>query len=350
MDYRTLGRTDIKVGAICLGTMTWGKQNTEAEGHEQMDYALGQGVNFFDTAEMYAVPTEPETYGKTEEIIGTWFAARKNRDKVVLATKVAGPGMAWIRGGKAVIDRRNILEAVEGSLKRLQTDYIDLYQLHWPNRSSPHFSRYWSYDPSVTNPAETEENFIDVLETLGELVKAGKIRHAGLSNESPWGVMTYLRLAEARGLPRMVSIQNEYSLLCRHFDPYLAETAQMENVGLLAWSPLAVGLLSGKYANGQRPEGSRWAILEGRGETSWRDAPAAHEAVDAYRAVAKKHGLDACQMAIAFVLSRPFVTAAIIGATNMEQLRVNIGSAALRLSDAALKDIGDVRRRYPVPY
>lgn len=347
MEYRSLGRTDIKVSLICLGTMTWGVQNTEADGHEQMDYAVDHGVNFFDTAEMYSVPPSPATCGRTEEIIGSWFSARRSRDKVILATKVAGAGLPWIRGGQAKIDRRNILEAVEGSLKRLRTDYIDLYQLHWANRDSYHFDDYWNYDPSRIDRRETIDNFSEVLTTLGDLVQAGKIRHAGLSNESAWGTMQYLKLSEKNGWPRMASIQNEYSLLYRTFEPELAETALMEDIGLLAWSPLATGMLSGKYLGGKRPQGSRWTLLKG---PSHRDTKQAHEAVKAYMKVAKKHRLDPCQMALAFVNSRPFVTSTIIGATTMEQLKANIESVALALPPEVLDDIADVRRQYPILY
>lgn len=347
MQYRKLGSTEINVSAICLGTMTWGVQNTEADGHAQMDYALDRGINFFDTAEMYAVPPSADTYGKTEQIIGTWFSARKNRDTVILATKVAGAGMPWIRGGYAKMDRSNILAAVEGSLKRLRTDYIDLYQLHWANRDSYHFQDYWDYDASNIDRQEILDNFAEVLQTLDELVKAGKIRYAGLSNESAWGTMQYLRLAQERGGPRMVSIQNEYSLLYRTFEPELAETAMMEKIGLLAWSPLATGLLTGKYAGGNRPSGSRWTILRAR---SHRDTPQAHEAVDAYLAVARKHGLDPAQMALSFVTSRPFVTANIIGATTIDQLKTNIDSIGLALGPDVLSDIAAVRRRFPLPF
>lgn len=347
MEYRSLGRTGIKVSLICLGTMTWGVQNTEPDGHEQMDYAVDNGVNFFDTAEMYAVPPSPATYGKTEEIIGSWFAARRNRDKVILATKVAGAGLPWVRGGQARIDRRNIMEAVEGSLKRLRTDYIDLYQLHWANRESYHFDDYWSYDPSGIGRQETIDNFSEVLMTLSDLAQAGKIRHAGLSNESAWGAMQYLRLAQENGWPRMASVQNEYSLLYRAFEPDLAETALMEDIGLLAWSPLATGMISGKYLGGKRPKGSRWTLLKG---PSHRDTEQAGEAVKAYMKVAKKHGLDPCQMALAFVSSRPFVTSAIIGATTMDQLKTNIESADIALADAVFEDIAAVRKEYPLPY
>jgi aryl-alcohol dehydrogenase-like predicted oxidoreductase len=326
--------------------MTWGRQNTEAEGHEQMDYALSQGVNFFDTAEMYAVPPTPDTYGKTEQIIGTWFASRKNRDKVILASKVAGPGLPWVRGGTAVIDRANIMAAIDGSLKRLQTDYIDLYQLHWANRDDYHFRRNWDYAPEI-NPQAEQDNFLDVLRTLDDLIKAGKIRYAGLSNETAWGTMQYLQLAKDQNLPRMVSIQNEYSLLCRLFEPDLQEIALAEDIGLLAWSPLATGMLSGKYKNGQRPAGSRWSLGNGRND---RETPEATAAVDAYIALAAQHNLDACQMALAFVNSRPFVTSNIIGATTMEQLKTNIDSININLSDDVLAGIEKIRRRYPIPY
>ncbi|MCF8496018.1 MAG: aldo/keto reductase [Alphaproteobacteria bacterium] len=346
MKYRTLGRTDLKVSVICLGTMTWGNQNSEAEGHAQMDYALSQGVNFFDTAEMYAVPPSADTYGKTESIIGSWFAERKNRDKVILASKIAGPGLPWVRGGDYKIDRKNIFLALEASLKRLQTDYIDLYQLHWPNRGSYHFQQNWHFEPDFDPKAE-EENFIEVLETLGECIKAGKIRHVGLSNETAWGAAKYLRLSEDRGLPRMQSIQNEYSLLCRLFEGDLQELALAEDCGLLAWSPLARGILSGKYLNGARPPGARLSI-ETREER--RDTPLCNDAVRAYIEVAEKHGLDVCQMALAFVNSRKFVTSTIIGATSLEQLKTDIASIDLTLDKAVLKDIAAIHRQFPLPY
>lgn len=346
MEYRKLGRTNLDVSAICLGTMTWGKQNTEAEGHEQMDYALERGINFFDTAEMYATPPDKNTYGKTEEIIGTWFATRKNRDKVILATKIAGTGLPWVRGGDYQIDRKNILEAVEGSLKRLQTDYIDLYQLHWPNRGSYHFSQHWNYSPDFDPKAE-EQNFIEVLETMDELIKAGKLRHIGLSNETAWGIMKWLRLSEERNLPRMASIQNEYSLTCRLFDTDLQEVARHEDCGLLAWSPLTRGMLSGKYLDGARPPGARLTIMD---TPERRDTPEMNEAVRSYIGVAKKHGLDMCQMALAFVNMKPFVTSNIIGATSMEQLKTNIDSLNVKLSPEVLADIEAVRHQYPVPY
>ena len=237
MKQNRLGRTDIKVSEICLGTMTWGRQNPEAQGHAQIDLALQKGINFMDTAEMYAIPPSAKTFGTTETIIGNWFAARSNRDKVILASKITGPGLSWIRDGKSYIDKKSILLAVEGSLKRLHTDYIDLYQLHWPNRGSYHFGQIWDYAPKFDAQAE-QENFLEVLHTMQELVQAGKIRHVGLSNETAWGMMKWLQLAEKNNLPRMASIQNEYSLLCRHFEPDLGEIAIHEDCGLLAWSPL----------------------------------------------------------------------------------------------------------------
>lgn len=347
MEYRFLGKTNVKVSAICLGTMTWGRQNTEEEGHAQMDMALDYGVNFFDTAEMYAVPPTPETYGKTETIIGNWFAKRKNRDKIFLATKVAGPGLSWVRGGNYQIDRKNILEALEGSLKRLQTDYIDLYQLHWPNRGSYHFGQMWKYNPDPSNTDAVKQNMVEVLETLQDCIQQGKIRYVGLSNETAWGTMTYLHLSETRGLPRMVSIQNEYSLLYRLHEPDLQEISLREKIGLLAWSPLATGMLTGKYAGGQIPPGSRWTLIR---KFNQRDTPQAHAAVDEYLKVASKHNLNPAQMALAFVTSRPFVTSNIIGATNLEQLKTNLESIHVKLSDEVLKDIDLVRRKYPIPY
>jgi aryl-alcohol dehydrogenase-like predicted oxidoreductase len=346
MEYRKLGRTGLDVSLICLGTMTWGNQNTEADGHEQMDYAVTQGINFFDTAEMYAVPPSARTFGKTEEIIGTWFKARKNRDKIILASKIAGPGLPWIRGGDFLIDRKNILAALEGSLKRLQTDYIDLYQLHWPNREDYHWGKSWDFKAIDDAKAETE-NFLEVLQTLDECIKAGKIRHIGLSNESAWGTMQYLKIAEENNLPRMVSIQNEFSLLCRIFEPDLSEIAMFEDIGLLAWSPLAGGMISGKYLGGARPKGTRWSMDT---RPNFRDTKQGNAAVKAYIDVAKKHGLDVCQMALAFVNAQPFVTANIIGATSMEQLKTDIASIDVKLSADVLRDIETVRRDYPQSY
>lgn len=346
MEYRKLGRTGLDISVIGLGTMTWGFQNSQAEGFEQMDYALEQGINFFDTAEMYAIPPTSQTFGTTETIIGNWFASRSNREKVILASKITGPGLAWIREGKNRIDKKNILLAVESSLKRLQTDYIDLYQLHWPNRGSYHFGKQWNYLPKFDVQGEAE-NFLEVLHTLKSLIQDGKIRHVGLSNETAWGTTNWLQLARENSLPRMASIQNEYSLLCRIFEPDLSEIALNEECGLLAWSPLARGILSGKYLNGVSPEGTRLTIETRAGH---RIGPQVDAAVEKYVELAKNYGVDVCQMALAFVVSRPFVSSALIGATNMEQLKSNIDSASLQLPTALIDEIEKIRRDHPMPY
>ena len=346
MEYRKLGRTELHVSAIGLGTMTWGFQNSQPEGFEQMDYALEQGVNFFDTAEMYAIPPMKETFGTTETIIGNWFASRSNRDKVILASKITGPSLPWIRDGNNMIDKKNILIAVEGSLKRLQTDYIDLYQLHWPNRGSYHFGKIWDYRPEFDAQAE-EDNFLEVLQTLQTLVQDGKIGHIGLSNETAWGLSKWLQLAQKHGLPRAVSIQNEYSLLCRHFEPDLSEIAIHEDCGLLAWSPLSRGILSGKYLHGARPKGARLTIDP---RVEHRINPQTDAAVVKYIELAKRYGLDVCQMALAFVNNQPFVTSTLIGATDMAQLKSNIDAISLNLSTEINEEIKKIRREYPLLY
>ena len=344
MEYRKLGRTDLDISLIGLGTMTWGLQNTQTQGFEQMDYALDKGINFFDTAEMYAIPPSPATFGTTEAIIGNWFKERGTRDKVILASKIAGPGLPWVREGKNHIDKANILAAVEGSLDRLKTDYIDLYQLHWPNRGSYHFGKTWDFAPEFDPQAE-EENFLECLHVFQGLIKDGKIRHIGLSNETAWGMNKWLQLAEKHDLPRMASIQNEYSLLCRNFEPDLSEIALAEDCGLLAWSPLTRGILSGKYLNGAKPEGARLTIetrVEHRGGAE-TDA-----ATVEYLALAQRYDLDPCQMAIAFVNQQKFVSSTLIGATSMEQLRSNIDSINVTLSDEILNEIKLIRRKYPM--
>lgn len=346
MKYKKLGRTGLDVSLIGLGTMTWGRQNTQDEGFEQMDYALEQGINFFDTAEMYAVPPTADTYGKTESIIGNWFAARNNRDKVILASKIAGPALPWIRDGKSRIDKKNILLAVEDSLTRLKTDYIDLYQLHWPNRGSYHFGQVWDYAPNFDKQAE-EDNFIEVLETLQQLIQEGKIRHIGLSNETAWGTCKWLELSEKLGLPRMASIQNEYSLMARHFEPDLSEIAIHEDCGLLAWSPLTRGLISGKYLDGAMPKGTR---LEIDTRVEHRINPQTDAAIKAYMSLAKQHDLDVCQMALAFVNQQPFMTSNLIGATTMEQLKSNIASINIDLSEEVNIGIKDIRAQYPMTF
>jgi len=345
MQYKKLGRTELDISLIGLGTMTWGFQNTQAEGFEQMDYALEQGINFFDTAEMYAIPPSNKTFGTTETIIGNWFASRGNREKIILASKITGPGLSWIRDGNN-INKKNIHLAVEDSLKRLQTDYIDLYQLHWPNRGSYHFGQIWNYAPKFDMQAE-EDNFLEVLQTMQGLIQDGKIRHIGLSNETAWGINKWLQLAEQNNLPRMASIQNEYSLLCRHFEPDLSEIAIHEDCGLLAWSPLSRGMLSGKYLNGARPAGARITI-ETRPEH--RTLPQTDAAIEKYVALARKHQLDPCQMALAFVNKQPFVNSTLIGATNMVQLKSNIDSVSLTLSAEVTEEIEKIRREYPMLY
>ena len=345
MKYNPLGRTGLSVSEICLGTMTWGSQNTQAEAFEQMDYALEKGVNFFDTAELYPVtPLSAETYGDTETIIGNWFEARKNRSDVILATKVAGPGRPYIRNGRPM-DPAGIVEALDASLKRLKTDYIDLYQVHWPNRGTYHFRNSWSFDAFKQDKEKAKLDIEIILTTLGEAVKAGKLRHIGLSNESAWGTLQYLRLAEDKGLPRVASIQNEYNLLYRPFDLDLAEVAHHEDVGLLPYSPLAAGLLTGKYLNGAVPAGSRGAI---NGDLGGRLQPLQEPAVAAYAALAAKHGLNLAQMALAFCLTRPFNCSTIIGATSMEQLKTDIGAADITLSDEVMKGIAKIHREYPM--
>ena len=344
MKYRRLGRTDLDVSVICLGTMTWGEQNTEAQAHEQLDYALDQGINFIDTAEMYPVPPQPSTQGRTEAYIGTWLKARGNRDKVLLATKVAGrdgPG-THLRKPTTILNKAQINEAIDGSLKRLNTDYVDLYQVHWPERITNHFGRagYIHVEQQDLTPIE------ETLDALAGLVKAGKVRHLGVSNESPWGVMRYLEAADRLGLPHIVSIQNSYNLLNRIFEVGLAEIAHRESVELLAYSPLAMGLLSGKYFGGAKPEGARLTLYSRFVRYS---TPGAQAAADAYVTLARQHGLDPAQMALAYVTGRSFVGANIIGATTMEQLKADIGSVDVELSEEVVAEIEKIHRSNPNP-
>jgi aryl-alcohol dehydrogenase-like predicted oxidoreductase len=345
MQYRKLGNTEIDVSVICLGTMTWGQQNSREQAFEQMDYALSQGVNFVDTAELYSIPPQAGTYGRTEEIIGEWLQARGKRNKLVLASKIAGPGEDWIphiRGGKTRFDRSDISPALDSSLKRLQTDYLDLYQLHWPQREANFFGKLGFEVP-------VEEHITPILETLealGEQVKAGKIRHIGLSNETPWGVMQFLYYAEQAGLPRIVSVQNPYSLLNRTYEVGLAEVSWREKVGLLAYSPLGFGVLSGKYLDGAQPDGARLSLFPSYTRYS---NPAALAATRKYVALARRHGLEPVQMALAYVNSRPFLTSTIIGATTMEQLRSNVDSINLRLSDEVLSAIEEIHNAHANP-
>jgi aryl-alcohol dehydrogenase-like predicted oxidoreductase len=346
MQFRELGRTGVNVSAICLGTMTWGEQNTEADGHAQMDYALDRGINFFDTSEMYAVPPKPQTQGATERIIGTWFKARGNRSKVVLATKVAGRSpMNWLRadGSPSEQTPKQIQEAVDTSLKRLQTDYIDLYQLHWPDRPVAMFG--------ATGLAykHLDGNSVPIDEILGALqthVKAGKIRHIGLSNETAWGTMEFLRHAQAKDLPRVQSIQNAYSLINRIFELGQAEIAHREQVGLLAYSPLGQGYLTGKYQKGAQPEGSRKKLFN---RLQRYEKPQTESAIDRYLTIAKQHGIDPAQLALQFVTTRPFVTSNIIGATTMEQLKTNIDSINVKWTDELEKAVDDAHHAQPNP-
>jgi aryl-alcohol dehydrogenase-like predicted oxidoreductase len=343
MQYRRLGQTDIEVSVICLGTMTWGQQNNEAEAREQLDYALAQGVNFIDTAEMYPVPPMKETQGRTEQYIGNWLKERSNRDKVILASKVSGRAnwLPWIRGGPR-LSRKHILEAIDGSLKRLRTDYLDLYQLHFPDRSTNYFGEL-GYRHS---PQDDDVAIEETLGAMAELVQAGKVRHVGISNETPWGLMEYLRVAATGGGPRLVSIQNPYSLLNRSFEIGLAESAIREQVGLLAYSPLGFGVLSGKYLNGKWPAKARLTLYK---RFSRYTSERAEHAVRAYVELARKHALDPAQMALAYVNSREFLTANIIGATTMDQLRSNIASIDLDLPDEVLKGIEAIHLQNPNP-
>ncbi|MFM0222499.1 NADP(H)-dependent aldo-keto reductase [Paraburkholderia dipogonis] len=348
MEYRRLGDSDVQVSLIGLGTMTWGEQNTEQEAHAQIDYALDQGVNLIDTAEMYPVPPRAETQGSTERFIGTWLAQHRSaREKIVLATKIAGPARqphnpTHIRGKGNQFDRKNLTEALDDSLKRLQTDYVDLYQLHWPDRSTMTFGRlaYPWVDDAYTVPIE------ETLSVLAEFVKAGKVRHVGVSNETPWGVAQFVRAAEKLGLPRIVSIQNPYSLVNRTYEVGLSEYAHRDNIGLLAYSPLAFGWLTGKYEGGARPAGARISLFERFKRYS---KPQAMQAITRYVELAKRHGLSPAQFALAFVNSRPFVTSNLIGATSLDQLKENIASVEVKLSPEVLAEIDELHELQPNP-
>ena len=343
MEYRNLGQSDLKVSAICLGTMTFGDQNTEAQGHEQLDYALAQGINFIDTAEMYPVPPKADTFTRTESIIGTWLK-RQPRDKVILASKVSGGNrkLEWIRGGPTAVDRDNVRSAIEGSLKRLQTDYLDLYQIHWPERNVPIFGQY-QFDPSK------EKQWVSIqtqLEVLAELVREGKVRYVGVSNEQPWGVMEFLRVAKEYDLPRIASIQNSYSLLNRGFEFGMTELIYREQVSLTAYSPMAFGHLSGKYIANPQAQG-RVNLFPGYAQRYTK--PNVQPATAAYAALAHKHGMSPAQLALSFVYHRWFVTSTIIGATTMSQLQENIQAWQKPLSDEILQEIEAIHLRYMNP-
>jgi aryl-alcohol dehydrogenase-like predicted oxidoreductase len=343
MNYKKLGNTNLDVSTICLGTMTWGEQNTQDEGFEQMDYALEQGINFWDTAEIYSVPPKQETFGDTEVIIGNWFKKTKKRDKVILASKVCGPMREYVRGGGNQFGKKNIKEALEGSLKRLKTDYIDLYQLHWPERKTNFFGQL-GYEH---NDDGQWTKFEDILGSLKKFTDQGKIRHVGLSNETAWGLSKFLELSKIQDLPRMVSVQNAYNLLNRTYEVGLAEISVREQSGLLAYSPLAIGYLSGKYRNNQMPKNSR---LE-RDENFWTryKKPNTEKAIEAYFEISKKYNINLAQMSLKFIEIQPFVTSMIIGATTMEQLKTNIESVNLNLSDEIIKEINEVQKKYPNP-
>jgi aryl-alcohol dehydrogenase-like predicted oxidoreductase len=344
MKYTTLPNTAIKVSKICLGTMTWGNQNTEAEAHEQMDYSLENGVNFFDAAELYPVPANAETYGDTERIIGTWFKKSGNRDKVVLASKIAGGGDYTAHIRKNGFSKKGITEAIENSLQRLQTDYIDLYQLHWPSRGVNCFG---VRDYPFKTATKEAENHLEILETLNDFIKQGKIKSIGLSNETPWGTMKYLQASEANNLPRPATIQNSYSLIHRGYEVGLSEVSMRENIGLLVYSPLAQGVLSGKYLDGNLPEGARGTLFP-RFIARYKNA-GSEAAVIKYLEIAKKHNLTLTELSLAFINQLPFVTSNIIGATKMSQLKENINSINVHLSDEIIGEINAVHDLIPNP-
>ena len=344
MKFKKLGNTDLKVSLICLGTMTWGEQNTQEEGFEQMDYALERGVNFFDTAELYAIPPKAKTYGKTEEIIGNWFKLRKNRNKIILASKIAGPGLKWIRGGGSQYSPESIEDALHNSLKRLQTDYIDLYQLHWPERNTNYFGDL-DYEHNINE--KSWNSFESILKTLKKFIDQGKIKYIGLSNETPWGFSKFLEIAKEQKLPRVVSVQNPYSLINRSYEIGMSEISMREKAGLLAYSPLAVGYLTGKYRNKEIPKNSRLDLF-------YENYPRYHnertyEAVDEYFKISQKYKISLSQLSLAFVNSRDFVTSNIIGATTMEQLKENIDSIDIGLEENIMYEINLIHEKIPNP-
>ena len=343
MKFKKLGNTDLDVSLICLGTMTWGTQNSEKEAFEQMDYSIDQGVNFFDTAELYSVPPTAESYGKTEVMIGNWFEKRKNRNKVILASKIAGPGLDWIRDGKKSYNEKHLAEAIDGSLKRLKTDYIDLYQLHWPERSTNTFGRR---EYTINKNEGDWNDFENILQALQKFIKSGKIRHIGLSNETPYGLSKYLELSKHKNLPRMMSVQNPYSLVNRTYEIGMSEISIREKCGLLVYYPLASGALSGKYRDGQMPKNARITLFKG-----WERMinPLAMKAYDEYFKLAKEANITMVQLAQAFVNSRPFVTSNIIGATTMDQLKENIGSVNIKLTEEILEKINIIHNNNPNP-
>jgi len=344
MNYKKLGTTDLDVSTICLGTMTWGEQNSQEEGFEQMDYALDNGVNFFDVAEIYPSPCRKETYGETEKVMGNWFEEKKKRDKIILATKISGPGLSYVRSGGPQYTEKKISEAIENSLKRLKTDYIDLYQLHWPERKTNFFGKLGYVHKEDSNEWN---DFEKVLTALEKFIKQGKIRYIGLSNETPWGLSKFLEVSKIKKLPRMMSVQNPYSLLCRTYEVGLSEISIREKSGLLAYSPLAGGFLTGKYRNNNLPEKSRQKLF---GDYYTRySKPNVSPVIEKYFNLAKKFNLDFAQMSLKFCEIQPFMTSVIIGATTMEQLKINIESVNVNLSDEIIKDINHIQKLYPNP-
>jgi len=349
MKFKKLGNTDLEVSLICLGTMTWGVQNNQEEAFEQMDYALSQGINFFDTAEMYAIPPSEKTFGTTETIIGNWFKESKNRDQVILASKISGPGLSWVRGGGQQYSEQNIEDAVENSLKRLQTDYIDLYQLHWPERKTNFFGRLgYDHKEEETHGFKGSWNdFEKILITLEKFIKQGKIRYVGLSNETSWGLSKFLEVSKLKSLPKMMSVQNPYNLLCRTYEIGLAEISIREKSGLLAYSPLAGGFLTGKYRNNNLPENSRQKLFSDY--YTRYNKPHASLVIEKYFEISNKFDLNFAQMSIKFCEIQPFMTSVIIGATTMEQLKINIESVNVNLSDENITEINKIHKLYPNP-
>ena len=344
MNYKKLGSTDVDVSTICLGTMTWGEQNSKADGFEQMDYAIDNGVNFWDTAEIYAIPMREETYGETENIIGEWFKKTKKRDKIILATKVSGPtSKEYIRGGGCSYDKKSMSEALEKSLKRMQTDYIDLYQLHWPERNTNFFGKQgYEHDSNEKNWIAFEE----ILENLKKFVDAGKIRYVGLSNETAWGLAKCLELSKLKNLPKMMAVQNPYNLLNRTYEVGLAEISVREQSGLLAYSPLAFGYLTGKYRNNNMPKGSRIDLFK---DFTRYNNENSIKAIEEYYKISQRFNLDFAQMSIKFCEIQPFVTSVIIGATTMQQLKTNVESVNVKLNNEIINEINEVQKIYPNP-